>query len=50
MDEQTMRDQIEDLLIERAELWARIHSLQSRLDYANAEVNRLEKLASRERP
>lgn len=48
MDEQTMRDQIEDLLIERAELWARIHSLQSRLEYANAEVNRLEKQASRD--
>ena len=48
MDEQTMKNYIEDLLIERQELWERIHSLQSRLDYANTEVNRLEKVASRD--
>lgn len=40
MDEQTMKDYIEDLLQERQDLYTRLHALQ-------AEVDRLEKELAR---
>lgn len=48
MDEQTMRDYIEDLLAERTGLYEQINKLRTRVVEAEKEVDRLEKLVSRE--
>jgi hypothetical protein len=43
MDEQTMKDYIEDLLQERAEMYERINRLEMQNTYLAAETARLER-------
>ena len=47
MDEQTMKDYIEDLLRERAEMYERINTLTLRNEHLNSEVQRLEQELAR---
>lgn len=42
MDEQTMKDYIEDLLQERSTLWERLLRAETKADHLEAEVKRLE--------
>jgi len=47
MDEQTMKDYIEDLLRERAEMYERINRLEMQNTYLAAETARLERELAR---
>ena len=46
MDEGTMRDYIDDLKIERAELHERLQRKEARIKHLETEVDRLERLVA----